>query len=788
MKNVFGNIVKAMLMLLCFVQCTDRDAYYDNPSWADLPIYQLLQKEGRFTNYLKCVDRTLYASSIDGGALYTCFAPNDDAFKEYLSENSYSSVDDIPDSVVSAIVAYSLVYNSYELGRLSDVLNGGWDTLQSIKKKTPYYETLRREYNGSDSIWVVDANIASGYLSGYNNYKFLPYYLSDYFDSRSTPLTASDYNTFYPNTTYTGQNVQDATIVTADLVAGNGVVHEVDKVLEPLPNIERLLKGSDYSSFKALIEKTEGGTPDFYSYNTSTAITSYYQTAFPSKNIDAVYYKYYSGLDVPINCERYGSSTAEAETDGYTVFAPNNEAMTSFFNDKLSDYYSSWDDVPSTVLGYFLNAQFVKSMVWPGTYAGTMNSQNDYINGVGGTGDSFSSSIYTDVKPASNGFFYGGNNYIKSHYFETVMTEILLNSNYDLMKKAFTLYFSSSLQDLLMECTLNGYDNVDYMVLLLDDDLLKDDGFSYGWSSSTYAFSHSSSLTVASTRMQRLVKSHVFMRVHDSNIDTRLDNFAGGNTADYDGYSYALNYYGDMVRFKDGKMQMLGNYDEDDWVTPTYKKTFTNGKVYDVDKLLQYSQRNTMSSVAEGWEEQDMLTYINEAATNNSDLSLYNQYMTLLLGQTVYPWTLSTSTVYTVLMPNNTALQAAIDAGDLPTIATINAEITALTDFTNLQKAINFMKYHMMTGVEILNDGYSRILLQDGSTQSYYVGSTLYKVLTKSTLVRADKDATNNLVFSTQNSTTNYSASVVKGVVHSNLFGPKAVLHEIDNYLKYTEE
>jgi uncharacterized surface protein with fasciclin (FAS1) repeats len=787
MKRVFKKIMVAAIIFTMFVQCAERDSYYDNPSWADLPIYELLQEEGRFTNYLKCVDRTLYASSLKGAALYTCFAPNDDAFKEYLAQSNYSSVDAIPDSTVSQIVAYSLAYNSYKLDQLSDILYNGWDTLQSIKKKTPYYETLRKEWNGSDSIWVVDANLSTGNTVGYNNYKFLPYYIADYFNSRATPLTASDYNTFYPSTTYSGKNVQDASIVQSDLVAGNGVVHEVDKVLSPLSNLEKILHSSDYSKFEGLIEKTSGGTPSFYTYVTSSDLISYYQAAFPSKNINAVYYKYYNGLDVPLNCERYGFTTAEAETDGYTVFAPNNEAVNTFFKEKLSDYYSSIDNVPSSILGYFINAQFVKSMVWPGNYAGAMNSQNDFVNGQGTGGNKLGNSGYTDIRPASNGFFYGGNNYVKSHYFETVITEILLNSKYNLLNKAFGLYFSGSLQETLMQCTLNGYSSVDYMVLLLDDDLLKKDGFSYAWSNTSYAFSHSSSLTVASTRLQRLVKSHVFMRLNDSNIDTRLSGFAGDASLGYDGYSYAVNYYGDIVRFKDGKMQMLGNYDEDDWVTVSYNKTFSNGKVYTIDKPLQYSRRNTQSSVISGWEEQSMLTYIQKAASSNPDISLYNEYMTLLLSQTTYPWTLSTSTTYTVLMPNNTALQAAVDAGDLPSLGVINTSLTNLTNLDNVLKAVNFMKYHMLAGAVLLNDGYSRILLPSGATQSYYVGATAYKLLTKSTYLKASKNSDNNLVFSTQNNDENYSANVVKGVDHSNLFGAKAVLHEIDNYLKYTE-
>lgn len=40
---------------------------------------------------------------------------------------------------------------------------------------------------------------------------------------------------------------------------------------------------------------------------------------------------------------------------------------------------------------------------------------------------------------------------------------------------------------------------------------------------------------------------------------TELDDFAGFPQLSYDGYGYAVNIYGDMIRFRDNKLQGLGN-------------------------------------------------------------------------------------------------------------------------------------------------------------------------------------------------------------------------------------
>ena len=367
-------------------------------------------------------------------------------------------------------------------------------------------------------------------------------------------------------------------------------------------------------------------------------------------------------------------------------------------------------------------------------------------------------------------------------FAQQVFSEILLNPKYSLLNHAFEAYFESSLKDELMRCALNNYGSSNYIVLLPSDEQLSAEGFSWVWGGSSYTFSHSNSLVSATNRMQRLVKSHVFKRINNSEINTTLEDFSGNPTLGYDGYGYAVNDYGDMIRFKGNKLQMLGNYEEDEWVTVTPEKEFMNGTVYTIDKMLQYSRYKSYPSSAEGWTEQDMLVYIKEAAANNPDISLYADYMSYMLDptqNTTFPYSISTSSSYTILMPNNTAMQNAITNGDIPALSDVKGNLE------NLQKAITFMKYHVLTGSLYLNDGYNRILLSSGAAQQFDVATTTYKDLISSTFVRIEKDASNNLKFITQNESLNMSASVVKGSNHSNLFGNKAVLHEVDNYLIY---
>src|SRR5690606_13546730 len=111
----------------------------------------------------------------------------------------------------------------------------------------------------------------------------------------------------------------------------------------------------------------------------------------------------------------------------------------------------------------------------------------------------------------------------------------------------------------------------------------------------------------------------------------------------------------------------------------------------------------------DGWQEQPMLTYIQKASAKNSNVSIFSDYMTELFTQTSLAFTLSTSSSYTILMPNNEAMQAAIAAKVLPTIAETKSSIN------DLQKAINFIKYHIIPSKVYVNDGYNRVLLSNGA-------------------------------------------------------------------------
>jgi len=815
MKYVFYKLVLILFSIL-LLQCQkERDAYYEEPDWMGKSIHETLKDKGNFDLYLELADRTDYSISLKGNGFWTVFAPVDDAMQQWLSQKGYGSVKDVPKKEADKIVAYSLLFNQYRIDQLSHILNVTWDSLQSVKKRTAYYETIHKELYKGDSIWVISPTerIPLPPVLNDNNYKYIPFYMDAQFRKQS--LDASDYKLFYPNSNYTGKNVQQATILEENIFASNGVIHSVDKINEPLPNFEDILKEPQYSKYMNLIQlKDARNEPEFYSYAHYQSITEYYQKMFPSLNIDRVYVKMYNNLALSINNERYinirSSTTTDHEKGGYTMFVPNNDGVQKFFDEKLSDYYTSLDEVPVHIWQSFINAQMCDELVYPGMFHRKENVNRDFLNGEGLYGPRFNDvkGLYMDIRPASNGFFYGGNAYISNREFESVLTEVTLNTKYDYMEKAFSLYFSTSLASELTNSKINGFEEKDFSLLLIPDELLKSEaetpgqGFNWGWSGGGSSsneereqFYHgwdNDAIAWARDRMQRMVRSHIFCRSKSSTLNG-ANNFRYGDQVAYQGYGYVLNEYGDMVRYRNGELQMIGNYEKGvlsgyptgEWVKVDKKKDFLNGTVYTTDKLLQYS----VCSGVNACQPQTVQWYLDHAVTLNSDISESVRYLKCLININRIP--IADNVPYTFLLPNNAAISDAKAKGLLPAlnpdgtfwVVDDAGKNTDIEDIQRINPSAIFFNYHVIQGLVFLDDNQEKIIMSNGDERTEYKAPTLHRLMLSGTYLRVLK-RNNRLVFTddARFAADRREASVRTGYTRSNLFAPRGVIHEINQY------
>lgn len=837
---------RLFLCLICtflFIRCDDnKDEYFDRPDWLDPPIYEVLQKEGRFGYYLQCVDRTEYANVLKGAALYTVFAPNDDAFALWLQESPYASVSEIPDDIVEKIVAYSIVYSKWEASRLAYRLTGGSYSAdpEAFKRKTVNYTLPYRDDEISNE-WVFDET-TRGSISfttvdyqlqlRQQNYKYLPIYTSEYFNLKK--LTEEDYNTFYPNAVFTGKNVQEGSIIKADILAENGIIHEVSRVNIPMDNIEKALKSDPlYSSYYGLLNyKTALNEYAFKSYIDASSfstnqILEVFQKMLPFENITKIYIKCYpptmgfSPVMENIFSDDDGSNISEIS--GNTLFVPENGALDSYIQEKILKYYANIKDVPETVLFTLINTHMATGLIWPSLYKESFNYTGEYLNGVGSGGNDFAGAGVLGKQMASNGFIYRINHVIKSRYFETVYSEVYLNPARTLINTAY----SDNLREELMKSPLNGYNSERWTLLNISDNLLTEDGFGYDDLNSEFTHKESGNITGGVTsRLQRLINMHIFPGLKNNTINSEITDFSVSphGSVIYDGWGFLVNYNGDMIRYKNNRLQAAGNIEDGSYVTVA-KQTgeFNNGLVFSVDNLLQYSPRVTKAGLTDAYTDLPLWKYLDRARTENSNVKDFVDYVEVCLKKLDSEELsgIKPELFYTVLMPNNSAMTLARNAGYLPALSSLKDPNTETNpDYVkHMAQATLFLNAHFLQGQVFADDGLEYIYPVQAMSPNESKPSTLLKItdekwdlVNQSTIVKVSKVLQNGswvLKFEPQDIKRGNEIMVKAGVgngtltsitgvnrnkvsataqnnYRSNRIACKAVLHEISSFMRFT--
>lgn len=797
-----------ILLVVSFLNaCTDNEEYYNRPSWLEPPIYEVLQQKGNFTKYLQCVDSTLYSSVLKGAGLYTVFAPNDSAFDAFLAKYGYSSVSAIPFTEIEKIVAYSIcnsttIFDSIGVNR-------------NFKYKTQYYALPYKDSEFNDE-WVVNQTMANGWTTAFNNYKFLPSFTNVFFNSSNPPMTAEDYNIFNPNVTFTGRNIQAGEVLHADIRAENGIIHEVSSVSLPLENIADVLERPENNLFKSLVDaKDVYGDYLFRTYLEVTSPTTLkaLQKIMPKEDINRIFIKFYTGLSYSLNLENVmdESNTYTPEKSGYTLVLPSSEALTDYLNTRVLKYYPNVQSLPAEIIQTLINAHMIPSLVWPANYSLSLNGNGDYLNGSGSNGKQFAEDNFNGAILASNGFVYNRDKVINSRIFESVYSELFLNPAHKWANIGFVNNFNNSLREDLQKCVLNGFISERYTLLTFDDEMLREDGFLYN--TTTNVFSHSGSGVNANSRLARLLREHVFVGLQNDEVNSEISDFATTGITNEDNWNFAVTSYGDPVRYKNNQIQAAGNIEDETFVNLTkVEDEYLNGTVWKVDQPLQYSPRISGGTDDLSFRDLSLWEYLDRARTQNSNVKLFVDYVQRCIK--TYPDDalstvldgISTEQFYTVLMPNNTAIQSAITAKVLPPIDSVSSAFPLA-----FARAAFFINSHFLQGRVLVDDNKKFMYPVNAASPNKVLIPTLAKVnseklgLTNQTLlVEVSKSSSGLINWLPQNvmlgsktlveANTSGTMRVQRGKptgtkllnnYRSNRIACRAILHEVNNYFKY---
>lgn len=202
-KFRFMNKVASIILLVIFGfagACSDPYESDITPAYDELPVVGVLESEpDRFSMWVDLLKTAGLYSTMNLKANYTCFVPENEAISQYLAAKQYSSVSAIPVEEAKHLVKYHTIAG------------------------TQYTQSLFS--NG-----VIPDTTATG-------------------DFISIEMRMGGLEAIYVN--------GEARISQLDISATNGVIHSIEKVLNPvMETIWDKLNQSQYSIFKKAVELT----------------------------------------------------------------------------------------------------------------------------------------------------------------------------------------------------------------------------------------------------------------------------------------------------------------------------------------------------------------------------------------------------------------------------------------------------------------------------------------------------------------------------------------------------
>jgi uncharacterized surface protein with fasciclin (FAS1) repeats len=723
-------LILPLLVLLASCSRDVFDEYYARPDYLEDPIYQQLEARGNFKNFTALIEKAKYKDILSKSGYWTMFAPNDAAFTKYFQEQNISDVSKIDDDTAAKIVRYALVYNAFREDQLSDYQGSkGWELDNAFRRRTAYYDGFLNKTIDGQSKVIVGSNRNGGYLPGDSNNKYITYFTDEYFTAKS--LSSADFNFFYPNGEYSGFNILDSKVTEADIIAENGIIHEVDKVNVPLENLDQYLEqNSKYSLFRNLLED------NLVSYLFNQDATNTYHN-YTGKS-DNVYIKFYSpGLSFSPNNENYiKESDNDGQSDGYTLIVPENEPLQTFVDEILLKHYTM-DKLPTYVFQDLINAHMVQNAVWPTKRTSFENALDEELR------FDFNTDI-TDAKILSNGFFYGTNKVQKSNLFYSVYTSAYLDPDFSLATRLYN--DGSGIKEMISNI------NNKYTLFLPSDNLLLSLGFNYDLRQSAWVYTDP---VTNISNLGPLAQSRLFRLLYNSIIPTpngELDNIATTSgiirSGDYD-------FPGEYIKWDHNKVYAAGNELLGNAVNIIGKDVQQNGTTYYIDNILQFSEELQGKKIERlsATPGSEFLSFFNYLYNSN----IYNKTSGKIEG-------VDLGTSYTFIIPNNAAIAQAVIDGALP--ASNNPSSPADKD-----KVADFITFHILANKTASDDGLTTGQFETVRKDSF--GEKTY-VLVAST--------PGTLSFTDQN---NRTATYIKA--QSNNLADRSLIHLVDNYLLYTE-
>ncbi|TKG95454.1 hypothetical protein EYV94_08405 [Puteibacter caeruleilacunae] len=614
------NWIWLFLLLPFIISCErEMDKYYDVEVDEGGTVYAKLAGNEEFSIFTHALELCEYSDVLGKSGLFTVLAVDNDNFNAFLQAKGYSKVDDVPVEELKRVMTNHIIewsYSAFDLthGYLDDE---NPDDPQLIRKMTRSMEPIRKEMLTVNHPEEGEAEYEVNVVS---ENKMLTFLSKDYIDNEGIPV--GDITTFFPNNKgdINGGDilVGDAYIVESDISVLNGWIHVVSDVMEPRRNLNSIIQEEDnYSLFKnAAWRFAMGDNNEYY--------TEYY--GYPEDDFleNLFTLKWYS-LDEEFVGKKgeYPSSTEDAiaiQKTMNTVTAPNNTTFQAFLDDQFGPYYDVIpDDIPDFAMERIVRAcMHQKQTIWPSQL--NSGEQIDLY----GIPIAYNTADIINYEFASNGLFYGINNFTGSSEFKTVVRPTLVNPDY--ANLGFILEETGYITTLIslpeiVEYTLFAPNNMAF------------ENYGWFWNEEEEKFVDEEGSGIPWSAIKNIIGEHIVI---------------GSVEIDWEGVRYMKTVTGNYLGIGSDAVFGGGNYDE--IATPSAGVYEGNGMFYDVDNLI-FPPNKTIA----------------EKIYNNPD---YSEFKALLVQCGLYNNKRIAKLISphnTCFIPKNDAILAAIEDGRIPT-------------------------------------------------------------------------------------------------------------------------
>jgi uncharacterized surface protein with fasciclin (FAS1) repeats len=396
MKNCFSGFFLLILFIYGCQQELDEIEKYQRPEWLKGKLFTQMEAQEDLQLFSECVEKTIYDSILNISGSFTVFAPSDEAMEGFLAEHQYSSIDDIPQDELLALVESHVIQNAWTRAQIRAVNTSGWidDESEAIRNRQIFVprafkkQTLYREKNDTFYIKedkfnqydIVPEASATEYRVVFTSArKYMPLFFREYFETYK--LFFKDYEFYFNRPFDEGIYYGKAKITGDEIPAENGYIHQIDRVLTPLKNGGELLEagyqGHSYESFLSLINEF----PDF---DENLEETYKQPGAAEGKEVETLYNMYFPELVFNVYSEITGPNpNREINSIQYQngLFAPDDQAFETFVDEyvRTSDGWGAIRNLPPPIKIMIVNSHMTGEPVYESDLDFVFNGVKDSI-------------------------------------------------------------------------------------------------------------------------------------------------------------------------------------------------------------------------------------------------------------------------------------------------------------------------------------------------------------------------------------------------------------------------